>query len=67
MGGSFLIAVVLLAAGVQIATLPSLAFLGVVLLVCALELAFLMPFLWNRVFQYPKWEPTGPIALRRRT
>ncbi len=52
LGGSFLLTMILLTAGVQVARLPNLAVLGVLLLVCAVQLAFLVPPLWNRLFRY---------------
>ncbi len=52
LGSSFLLTVALLAAGVLAAELPNLAVFGVLLLLCAVEFAFLVPPLWNRLFRY---------------
>ncbi len=52
LGGSFLLAVLLFAAGIQTAELPNLSRLGVLLVLCAVQVAFFSPVIWNHVLRH---------------
>ncbi len=51
LGGSFLLAILLFAAGIQTAQFTNLSRLGVLLVLCAVQVAFLSPVIWNYVLR----------------
>ncbi len=54
LGGSLLLTLALLAAGLLWLRVLDLAWFGVLLVFCAVTFAYLMPFLWNSLFRVPR-------------